>query len=112
MGFVTMTKGETMVTGLPPKYMYVRFSGDARTVAEHIESSIHRIDPAFPVSVRLFDDALGQVYSNEIYLNKLILSFSLLSVMGIFGLVVFEAQHRSKENGIRKILGATVAELL
>lgn len=116
MGLVAMTRGKAMMTGMPVRYAYIRFNGDARTVAEHIEKSIHRIDPAFPVSVRMFDDALRQAYGNEIYLNKLILSFSLLaillSVMGVFGLVVFEAQHRAKEIGIRKILGATVAELL
>lgn len=49
-------------------------------------------------------------------MRKMITLFSLLaillSIVGVFGLVIFETQYRRKEIGIRKVHGATVGEIL
>lgn len=56
------------------------------------------------------------MYRQEESLAKLISIFSILAVviscLGIFGLAVFQSQQRVKEIGIRKVLGATAAEII
>ena len=62
------------------------------------------------------DEEIGNQYYKEQKLSNLLTLFSLLSILisivGVFGLVLFETQYRRKEIGIRKIHGATVGEIL
>ncbi|MDE6499729.1 MAG: FtsX-like permease family protein, partial [Rikenella sp.] len=83
---------------------------------DHIRRAAAEIDPAYPVSVQFFDAAFEALYRKELQLTSLITFFSLLAVVislvGVFGLVVFETQYRRKEIGVRKVMGATVFEIL
>ena len=83
----------------------------------HIRKTLADIDPAYP-----FDDAsfmmtiFNQLYHKEENLRSLITVFSILaiiiSLVGVFGLVVFDTQYRRKEIGVRKVHGATNGEIL
>ena len=97
-------------------WTYVKIRGDVAAAVDHIRKSIASIDPAYPVSVQFYDEVFNNIYQSERKTTSLITIFSLLAVVislvGVFGLVVFETQYRRKEIGVRKVLGATVAEIL
>jgi len=71
-----------------------------------------KIDPAHPFEYSFFDDRLDQLYRSEQRLGVLFRAFSFLAIfiacLGLFGLASFTAEQRTKEIGIRKILGASV----
>jgi putative ABC transport system permease protein len=66
--------------------------------------------------VKFFDDELEFVYQREDKLSTLITLFSFLSIVisiiGVFGLVLFETQYRRREIGIRRVHGASVGSIL
>nr|PID93480.1 MAG: hypothetical protein CSA94_02495 [Bacteroidota bacterium] len=69
-----------------------------------------------PVEVQFFDKTIEQWYVQEEKLGKIILYFTLLtiiiSVMGLFAMSLYYVQQKTKEIGIRKINGATITEIL
>ncbi|WP_294596871.1 ABC transporter permease [uncultured Rikenella sp.] len=97
-------------------WTYVRINGDVERAVEHIRRTVAEFDPTYPVSVQFYDEVFNSVYRKERKTTALITTFSLLAVVislvGVFGLVVFETQYRRKEIGVRKVMGATVAEIL
>ena len=68
------------------------------------------------ISVRFFDQELDWRYRQEKKVSLLITVFTILSIiislMGVFGLVLFETQYRRKEIGLRRVHGASVNEIL
>ena len=97
-------------------YAYVKVTGDPHAAAEHIRNTIARFDPLFPAEVQFFDSIFDNVYRKERKTTRVITLFSILAVLislsGVFGLVLFETQYRRKEIGVRKVFGATVGEVL
>lgn len=67
-------------------------------------------------SYTFFDDLLNDTYKDETQLRNLILSFAvlaiLISVLGILGMVIFSTDRRTKEIGIRKVMGARNSEII
>lgn len=110
----------TFIMGIdyPMLYSYVRFKAgtDHQTVTQAIRKTLADIDPSYPIDVEFYSTIYDQLYKKELAVSKMITNFSilaiLLSVVGVFGLVMFEAGYRRKEIGIRKIMGATASELL
>lgn len=100
----------------PYAYIRVKAGSDIYGVVDHIYKVMKEIDPAYPATVEFYDSVFDQLYRQEGMLNKMILSFSLLaviiSIVGVFGLVIFETQYRRKEIGIRKVHGASGSEIL
>lgn len=66
--------------------------------------------------IGFFDDELGAQYRQQQQLSELISLFTLLaiviSLMGVFGLVLFDTQHRSREIAIRRVMGGSVRDIL
>lgn len=97
-------------------YIRIKAGSNVEEVMTHIRNTVASIDPSYPVDVQLYDAIFDQLYRQERNLATLVLLFSLLaiilSLVGVFGLVVFEAQYRKKEIGIRKVYGSTVGEIL
>ena len=88
-------------------------------VIERIQNTLHELDPniaAADFDVQLFDETLQSQYKKEQNLSELVTLFTVLaiviSLMGVFGLVMFETEHRRKEIGIRRVHGATVQQIL
>lgn len=96
--------------------LYVRLKGDAYDAAKQIKACIAEIDPLYPTDIQFYDEQFEQTYRKERHTEAQITLFSLLAViislMGVFGLVTFETQYRQKEIGMRKVMGATVKEIL
>ncbi len=66
--------------------------------------------------LRYVDDVLEESYRQERLFTQQILLFSLLailiSIIGVFGLTMFESEYRRKEIGIRKVFGSSTKEIL
>ncbi len=77
-----------------------------------IESIWRKHLPGTPFEYAFLDDEVQKQYETEITLARIINSFTLIAIfiscLGLFGLAAFSAAQRSKEIGIRKVLGASV----
>lgn len=97
-----------------PHVVYVRMTpgADIAAVTAHIRRCIAEVDPRTEpgdIVVRVFDEELGLEYDNERKLTAIVGLFALLAVvialMGVFGLVLFETQHRRREIAVRRVMG-------
>lgn len=72
--------------------------------------------PGKPFEYHFLDDTFAQLYERDIKTARLLLIFAVtvvvISAMGLFGLAVFAAERRTREIGIRKVLGATIVQLV
>jgi len=97
-------------------YIRVKAGADKRAAMSYIRSTLAGFNPEITFNVRFYDEILHRLYEKEIALNSLITLFSLIaifiSVVGVFGLVVFDGECRRKEIGIRKIHGASVTGII
>ncbi|MEG2066162.1 MAG: FtsX-like permease family protein [Tannerellaceae bacterium] len=97
-------------------YVRVKAGSDMRAALEHVRTSLAKFDSEFPFDVRFYDAVLQQTYEKELKITSLITLFSLvaifISIVGVFGLVVFESEYRRKEISLRKVMGATTGEIL
>lgn len=77
-----------------------------------IENKWKAIAPGMPFSYRFLDESFNEMYNAEQRVGKIALIFSVLAIfiacLGLFGLATFIAEQRTKEIGIRKVLGASV----
>lgn len=104
-----------------PHVVYVRMTpgADIAAVTAHIRRCIAEVDPRTEpgdIVVRVFDEELGLEYDNERKLTAIVGLFALLAVvialMGVFGLLLFETQHRRREIAVRRVMGASRGEIL
>lgn len=90
-------------------------AGDFTEALMQIESVWNTIAPGQPFSYEFMDDAFNTTYKAEQRLGKIFIVFTFLSILiaclGLFGLAAFNAQKRTKEIGIRKVLGASISEI-
>jgi putative ABC transport system permease protein len=81
-----------------------------------LQEKFAEFDPAHPLNYKFLDDTLNQLYLSEQHLMKLIGIFAgvciLISCMGLFGLAAFTTEQRTKEIGVRKVLGASTGQII
>ena len=102
-------------------HLYVRSAASSKypDVVKAIQETVKKVSPDVNVAelkVNFFDEELGKLYQKEQKLIQLVTLFSILTIvialMGIVGLLMFETNYRRKEIGVRRVHGATVAEIL
>lgn len=100
----------------PVSYIQLKPGTGVEEAVGHIRRVLLEMDSAYPFDIKFYDSIFDNLYQKEQYMKKMITLFGLLaiiiSIVGVFGLVVFETQYRRKEIGIRKVHGATVGEIL
>lgn len=81
-----------------------------------IESIFRKYNPAYPFQYRFADDEFNRKFDTIRLIGSLVNLFStvaiILSCLGLFGLAAFTAERRTKEIGIRKVMGATVSQMV
>ena len=89
---------------------------DKVAVIRSLQKAMEKFTPGHDFNFRFMDQVLDNAYRNELRFTRQILLFSLLaiviSMIGVFGLTMFESEYRRKEIGIRKIFGSTTGEIL
>ncbi len=85
------------------------------TVLDRLKNSFEKYDRVKPFEYAFLDDAYNNLYKAEDRLSRLLLAFTSMAIMiaclGLLGLTTFMAMQRSKEIGIRKVLGASVQQI-
>jgi putative ABC transport system permease protein len=103
-----------------PKYCRVLFaklkSDQTPQTIGYIEDIWKRFAPGYPFNYRFLDEALDRLYRSEQRIGTLFRYFSILAILisclGLLGLASFMAEQRTKEIGIRKVLGATAPNIV
>jgi ABC-type antimicrobial peptide transport system permease subunit len=89
---------------------------DTGPAIEKIQAIFDKYNPAYPFQYHFADEQYAGKFSQELLIGKLSGIFSalaiLISCLGLFGLAAYVAQQRTREIGIRKVLGATEAQVL
>lgn len=89
--------------------------GDILDTVDDIESVWKRTIPEYPMQGRFLDDVFNDVYSILRYMNLALTMFAVvalsLALFGLFGLAAFMAAQRTKEIGVRKVLGASSLQI-
>ena len=82
---------------------------------EKIGKIFDKFNPAYPFSSRFVDDEYNQKFNLEVLVGKLAAVFAglaiFISCLGLFGLAAYVAEQRTKEIGVRKVLGASIAQV-
>lgn len=91
----------------------MRVSGnDLPSTISYLEGQWKQMDPVQPIRYRFLDEDFDRLYRTEEELGELFGTFTglaiLIACLGLFGLVSFAAERRTKEIGVRKVLGASV----
>jgi putative ABC transport system permease protein len=97
-------------------YFLVRTTtGNAANAIQSVEKVWKQFAPGIPLEYSFLDERFNDLYRQDQLASVLILSFAIIAViisaMGLFGLAAFAAEQRTKEVGIRKILGASMASI-
>jgi putative ABC transport system permease protein len=96
--------------------MMVRFNGDPAATRATVERLWKRALPELPMSAAFVDEITNNLYNADETRAQLFGMFSILAVvigcLGLFGLAAFTAERRTKEIGIRKVLGARTRDIL
>lgn len=81
-----------------------------------IEKLWKRMEPAYPFHYVFLDESFDRLYRSEQHMGQIFISFTLIAILiaclGLFGLASFTAEQRTKEIGIRKVLGASVSSVV
>lgn len=99
------------------RQLILSIAGDnIRETLGFIEETIISFDPRHPFEYRFFDQSLDELYQSEENLMTLIGIFAVIcifiSCLGLYGLAAFTTEQRTREIGIRKVLGATAAQII
>jgi len=90
--------------------------GDVGETLAFIRDTFRRFDPSFLFDYRFLDESFNAMYQAELRLGTILVFFSLvaivLTLLGLVGLVFFILEKKTKEIGIRKVLGASVFSIV
>jgi len=80
-----------------------------------LKAVIKKDNPSYPFTYHFVDDQFNQMFQNEQLISKLSRVFATLAIiiscLGLFGLAAYTAERRTKEIGIRKVLGAGITNI-
>jgi putative ABC transport system permease protein len=97
--------------------LYVRTKpGETQQALESLKNVYQKFNPGYPLNYTFLDQQFEQRYRSEQVTGKLVNIFAVIalfiSCLGLFGLTSFTVEQRTKELGVRRILGASVAGIV
>ena len=114
MGFMPES-GRHVIHGIDYFTMRIQGQDIAETIAA-VRDIHNRFDPINPLEFAFLDDWLLNQYSEDSQVGQLFGVSAALAILvaciGLFGLATFSAEQRTKEIGVRKVLGATIANIV
>ena len=91
-------------------------TNDVFGLVRQVEAKFHAIRPDIPFDYTFMDDDFNKLYHTEQQRGQIFITFAIFAIfiacLGLFGLVTYAAEQRTKEIGIRKILGAPIAGIV
>jgi len=127
IGVVADFNYESLHNEIVPMLTYIRLdqtntvslriaAGNIQETISYIQEIWDRFHPGYPVTYTFLDDRLNALYRNEARMMEMFGYFSMLAIfiacLGLFGLASFTTEQRTKEIGVRKVLGATVSRII
>jgi ABC-type antimicrobial peptide transport system permease subunit len=113
---------EPLIVNLQPKTsnwgsaLILTESGKTKQAIDGIEKVFKQYNLGFPFKYHFADEEFANLYKSETVVSKLSNYFAFLAIfiscLGLFGLAAFTAEQRTKEIGVRKVLGASVTNLV
>lgn len=99
------------------KYLYLKINTtNHQQVLSYVEDQWKSINPDSPFEFSFLDAQIQELYINEQRTAKILLAMTMLSIivggLGLFGLTAFIVERRTKEIGIKKVLGASVKHVM
>jgi putative ABC transport system permease protein len=90
--------------------------GNLPNTISSIEAVWNQLESDHPFSYYFLDESFDLLYRTEMRISRVLLAFTVIAIsiacLGLFGLASFTAEQRRKEIGIRKVLGATVRDMV
>jgi len=98
------------------EYLLIRLApGDIPGALKSVEAAWMRVAPDFPLDAHFLDEQFDRMYRAEARMGGLLKSFAglaiLIASLGLFGLASFTAEQRTREIGIRRVLGAGISTI-
>ncbi len=99
-------------------FVSIRLDGSKNLTAQlkDVETVFKRLNPSYPFQFTFADDDFNKKFYSLNLIQKLVNVFAFLAIaiasLGLFGLVAFTVERRTKEFGVRRVLGATVSNLV
>ncbi|MFC2083705.1 ABC transporter permease [Bacteroidota bacterium] len=117
---------ESLKRNIEPVAMYIRRStssvsfrinsANITALIESVKSKWEEFVPGQPFSYKFMDESFNDMYSAERKISEIITVFAFLAILvaclGLFGLSAYTAERKTKEIGIRKVLGASVSNIV
>lgn len=97
-------------------HTYIDIGSDIGGSLKQVEQAWNEVMPNYPFQFAFLDDKFNNLYKTEQTLGKLLAYFAMLTIfiacLGLYGLASFTVEQRTKEIGVRKVLGASVNQLI
>lgn len=107
-----------VVLNIKPWISYVAFRvapGQYREAIDFLDEQWRAVSPGFPFDYRFLDADFDRLYRSEVELGRLFTFFAIIAIfvacLGLFGLSAYSVEQRTKEIGIRKVLGASTQSI-
>ncbi len=109
--------GEGNINQYDCRFLLIRVSeGPMQEVLQHLQQVWERFDPNMAFEYHFLDDDIENQYRSEQQFASILGSFAVIAIviacLGLFGLSAYDTEQRTKEIGIRKVLGATVFQII
>jgi putative ABC transport system permease protein len=111
--------GPIMITTLNwwRRVVYVKVnSKDMTYTLAHIENTHKKFAPSYPYEFSFLDEEIDDLYTNFYEMESIIKYFAILAILisclGLFGLASFTTEQRTKEIGVRKVMGSSVTNIV
>ncbi|MBK5277900.1 MAG: ABC transporter permease [Bacteroidia bacterium] len=116
IGPLAMTMDPTWSTTISVRLNKISDQNSLSTSLKKVEDIFKKYNPDYPFEYRFADDEFEKKFTNINMISNLAGSFTLLTIfitgLGLFGMAAFTAEQRTKEIGIRKVMGASVSSLV
>ena len=102
---------------IPFRYMFMRLKpGNIPETIAFLEKTYKKFNPAFPFEYHFLDEDYDRLYRSVEREMGIVRTFGILAIfiscLGLFGLAAFTAEQRTKEIGVRKVLGASIPRII